>query len=156
MNSFCKTVSEWVIVTQSCLTLCNPMDCSLPGSSVHGILQARLLEWEMDKDDAQKKKTLMTDKHKVCNITISEKAKPITTENTVPSTHVWPFLNISIIRVELFWQVFLIPSTPGKCMAESPLFLQVDVCTGLLSQMVIVQPQLSNGLQKSCESEVSL
>ena len=30
---------------QSCLTLCNPMDCSLPGSSVHGILQARLLEW---------------------------------------------------------------------------------------------------------------
>ena len=27
-----------VLVTQSCLTLCNPMDCSLPGSSVHGIL----------------------------------------------------------------------------------------------------------------------
>ena len=27
------------------LTLCNPMDCSLPGSSVHGILQARILEW---------------------------------------------------------------------------------------------------------------
>ena len=32
-------------VTQSCLTLCDPMDCSLPGSSVHGILQARILEW---------------------------------------------------------------------------------------------------------------
>ena len=32
-------------VTQSCPTLCNPMDCNLPGSSVHGILQARLLEW---------------------------------------------------------------------------------------------------------------
>ena len=30
---------------QSCLTLCNPMDCSLPGSSVHGIFQARVLEW---------------------------------------------------------------------------------------------------------------
>ena len=30
---------------QSCLTLCGPMDCSLPGSSVHGILQARILEW---------------------------------------------------------------------------------------------------------------
>ena len=29
----------------SCLTLCNPMDCSLPGSSVRGILQARTLEW---------------------------------------------------------------------------------------------------------------
>ena len=32
-------------VSQSCLTLCDPMDCSLPGSSVHGILQARILEW---------------------------------------------------------------------------------------------------------------
>ena len=30
---------------QSCPTLCNPMNCSLPGSSVHGILQARILEW---------------------------------------------------------------------------------------------------------------
>ena len=33
-----------VLVAQSCLTLCNPMDCSPPGSSVHGILQARILE----------------------------------------------------------------------------------------------------------------
>ena len=34
-----------VLVCQSCLTLCNPMDCSLPGSSVHGISQAKILEW---------------------------------------------------------------------------------------------------------------
>ena len=32
-------------VTQSCLTLCDPMDCSPPGSSVHGIFLARVLEW---------------------------------------------------------------------------------------------------------------
>ena len=32
-------------VTQSCPTLCNPVGCSPPGSSVHGILQARILEW---------------------------------------------------------------------------------------------------------------
>ena len=32
-----------VLVTQLCLTLCNPMDCRLPGSSVHGIPQARIL-----------------------------------------------------------------------------------------------------------------
>ena len=32
-------------VAQLCLTLCDPMDCSLPGSSVHGIFQARVLEW---------------------------------------------------------------------------------------------------------------
>ena len=37
-----KSESE---VTQLCLTLSNPMDCSLPGSSIHGIFQARVLEW---------------------------------------------------------------------------------------------------------------
>ena len=37
--------SEWVKVAQSCLTLCNPMDCNLPVSSVHGILLARIPEW---------------------------------------------------------------------------------------------------------------
>ena len=40
-----KVVVVVVLVAQSCLTLCNPMDRSLPGSSVHGILQARILEW---------------------------------------------------------------------------------------------------------------
>ena len=37
-----KSESE---VAQSCLTISDPMDCSLPGSSVHGIFQARVLEW---------------------------------------------------------------------------------------------------------------
>ena len=40
-----KVLLVKVIVTQSCLTLCDPMDCSLPGSYVHGILQTRILEW---------------------------------------------------------------------------------------------------------------
>ena len=34
-----------MLVSQLCLTLCNPMDCSPPGCSVHGILQTRILEW---------------------------------------------------------------------------------------------------------------
>ena len=38
-------VKAQVLVDQSCLTICNPMNCSPPGSSVHGILQARILEW---------------------------------------------------------------------------------------------------------------
>ena len=37
--------NERKFVTQLCPTLCDSMDCSLPGSSVHGILQARALEW---------------------------------------------------------------------------------------------------------------
>ena len=41
----CMKVKSESEVAQSCLTLSDPMDCSLPGSSVHGILQARVLEW---------------------------------------------------------------------------------------------------------------
>ena len=41
---FMKVKSESE-VAQLCLTLCDPMDCSLPGSFVHGIFQARVLEW---------------------------------------------------------------------------------------------------------------
>ena len=49
--SFCCTARwisyevKWSEVAQLCLTLCDPTDCSLPGSSVHGIFQARTLEW---------------------------------------------------------------------------------------------------------------
>ena len=40
-----KVICDICEVAQSCPTLCDPMDCSLPGSSVHGIFQARVLEW---------------------------------------------------------------------------------------------------------------
>ena len=39
-----SAINVCVLATQSCLTLCDPIDCSLPGSSVHGVLQARILE----------------------------------------------------------------------------------------------------------------
>ena len=54
INFYCSTVAlqccasicaVLCLVVQSCLTLCNPMDCSPPGSSVHGIRQAKILEW---------------------------------------------------------------------------------------------------------------
>ena len=41
----CMKVKRESEVAQSCPTLCDPMDCSLPGFSVHGILQERVLEW---------------------------------------------------------------------------------------------------------------
>ena len=41
----CFLCAVLCLLTQLCPTLCNPMDYSLPGSSVHGILQARILEW---------------------------------------------------------------------------------------------------------------
>ena len=45
MFSFSESEKVKVIVVQSCLTLCDPMDCSPPGSSVHGVLQASMLAW---------------------------------------------------------------------------------------------------------------
>ena len=50
-----KSESE---VAQSCPTLQDPMDCSLPGSSVHGIFQARVLEWGAIAFSAYKTKDL--------------------------------------------------------------------------------------------------
>ena len=41
----CVKVKSESEVTQLCLTVCDPMDCSLPGSSVHEIFQDRVLEW---------------------------------------------------------------------------------------------------------------
>ena len=49
-----KSESE---VAQSCPTLSDPMDCSLPGSSIHGIFQARVLEWGAIAFSAIKKNT---------------------------------------------------------------------------------------------------
>ena len=40
-----ENVCVYVCESLSCVQLCNPMDCSLPGSSALGILQARILEW---------------------------------------------------------------------------------------------------------------
>ena len=45
LSSVCLVSSVLCLVTRSCLTLCNPMDYSPPGSSFHGILQERILEW---------------------------------------------------------------------------------------------------------------
>ena len=41
----CMKVKSESEVSESCLTLSDPMDCSLPGSSIHGVFQARVLEW---------------------------------------------------------------------------------------------------------------
>ena len=53
VEDFCICVPQWCIhakLVQSCLTHCDPMDCSPPRSSVHGILQARILEWVVGLD----------------------------------------------------------------------------------------------------------
>ena len=44
-ENLCDLAAAAAKLLQSCPTLCDPMDCSLPGFSVHGILQAKTLEW---------------------------------------------------------------------------------------------------------------
>ena len=58
-------------VAQSCPTLCDPMDCSLPGSSIHGIFQARVLEWvtiSFSKNTIKEIKRQATDWDKITHI----------------------------------------------------------------------------------------
>ena len=45
LHSDGESESVKVLIPQPCPTLCNPMGCRPPGSSVHGILQARIIEW---------------------------------------------------------------------------------------------------------------
>ena len=45
LTQYCKATMKWSEFAQSCPSLWDPIDCSLPGSSVHGIFQARILEW---------------------------------------------------------------------------------------------------------------
>ena len=44
-GGFFISICCYCLVAKSCQTLCNPMNCSLPGFSIHGILQARILKW---------------------------------------------------------------------------------------------------------------
>ena len=66
----CRKVKRESEVAQSCLTLSDPMGCSLPGSSIRGIFQARVLEWgaiafSEEKKGGQAKKTpVSTERHK--------------------------------------------------------------------------------------------
>ena len=61
-------------VAQSCLTLCNPMGCSLPGSSVHGIFQARVLEWSAIAFSGRSNKELQ--RNRSTNLTIKKYNTP--------------------------------------------------------------------------------
>ena len=73
MESFFQSrILKWSEVTQSCPTLWDPMDCSLPGSSIHGIFQARILKWvlisfskEMEKIKRERDITLPKKVHRV-------------------------------------------------------------------------------------------
>ena len=80
----CMKVESESEVAQSCPTLCDPVDCSLPGSSVHGIFQARVLEWgatafsiKMDRGSFFPKEDIKIVKRhmKICSISLKSSQK---------------------------------------------------------------------------------
>ena len=67
----CMKVKSESEVAQSCLTLSDPMDCSPPGSSIHGIFQARVLEWDaiaFSTHHQSRYPLLLSDKHQLMRI----------------------------------------------------------------------------------------
>ena len=107
-----KSESE---VAQSCPTLSDPMDCSLPGSSVHGVLQARVLEWgaiALLFSHVQFFVTLCTVAHQV-PLSIELSRQEYWSGETVPSPGHLPDLGIELGSPAL--QVDSLPSEPpGK------------------------------------------
>ena len=70
------------LVTQSCPSPCNPMDCSPSGSSVHGILQARILEWVDISFSTQQQQQCS-----VSHLVVSNSLKPLDCSLPGPSVH---------------------------------------------------------------------
>ena len=111
-------------VSQSCLTLCNPMDCSLPGSSIHGILQARILEWVAipfsrrfyrPRDWTQV--SLMAGR-----LQSEPPGNPTSVLNPFLNTHLWLFfISISFFYKSLVWNIcnsVLFSFYPDLCCSD--------------------------------------
>ena len=94
----CMKVKRENEVAQSCLTLSYAMDCSLPGSSIHGIFQARVLEWDA---------IAFSDCY--CNV----KENIWIPKNSAPKRYLWQWVMcilslVSILQNERLWPLFYI------------------------------------------------
>ena len=108
----CGKVKSESEVIQSCPTLCDPMDCSPPGSSVHGIFQARVLEWGAP---SLKQELLCS---------------PVYMDHHV----------ITLVR-ERGWKVFLTlilaPLAPSPCSHPAPPGIWLVVCASIILENLL-------------------
>ena len=98
---------KWTEVAQSCPTLCNPMDCSPPGSSVHGIFQARILEWGATVLVGVKCSSIVA---LICNSLIINDVKPLITgllAISIPSLEQRLFKSFAQVLIRLIVFLFL-------------------------------------------------
>ena len=115
-----------VLVAQSCLTLCNPKDCSRPGSPVHAILQARMLDWVSIPFLCNPLKTQVN--YLRCNMVLLYKAlQHIKEWNLIISAKHYNHLFIYYLSDSICWV-----SVPfGKSVLSSNLFIKLRpvLCT---------------------------
>ena len=97
--------------SQSCLTLCDPMDCSLPGSSTHGISQARILEWvaiSFSRGSSQPWDWTLVSRIVVRHFTVWAN-RGVTLHSSIPIIQTLQFFENSTCQPECDW---LSPSLP--------------------------------------------
>ena len=98
-------------VAQSCPTLCNPMDCSLPGSSIHGIFQVRVLEWvamSFSRGSSKEYFNFIIQHEAV----FSSSPTPVAEENAFSPLSILLYFVIDYLTMDwwnYFWALYLVP-----------------------------------------------
>ena len=124
----CMKVKSESEVAQSCLTLSDPMDCSLRGTSVHGIFQARVLEWGAIAfslvDLLPSKTNINGEKHKNTTILKSEVAlgKYCKWRNIYSKIY---YILTRTVRICGTWAMTCSPPSSPKSMRQVPLWIGV-------------------------------
>ena len=99
---------------ESCPTLCDPMDCSLPGFSVHGILQARTLEWV----------AISFSKKKRWNNLQNSQSEKSQVQKDIPNNHSSDFVIRVIYPHKTSWEVLPQPLLSERVCIKLALFLK--------------------------------
>ena len=124
----CLKVKSESEVAQSCLTLSDPVDCSLPGSSIHGLFQARVLEWGAIAFSSGHSHSQLRDSYRLCprgtyglnslkisKIQTRQRRKPV--HRPLISTFIWRLSGTSIPAWPL--QVGSRPSHSGEALNQA-------------------------------------
>ena len=130
----CMKVKSEKEVAQSCPTLSNPMDCSLPGSAIHGIFQARVLEWGAIAFSIQKGGYWIK--------------KP---KITATQPHLSRTILIYFVRCCLFQLYLFLPLTAGPQGIKEGFLLLFSMLASLYAQFISILIYLFQHTGRTCD-----